>query len=36
MIVIKNDALIGHVVIVLMPHSKNSLTDSEHGKLLQG
>ena len=32
MIVIENDALIGNVVIVLIPHSKNSLTDSEHEK----
>ena len=36
MIVIKNDVLMGNVVIVLMPHSKNSLTDAEHGKVLQG
>ena len=32
MIVIANDVLIGHVVRILMAHSKNSLTDSEHGK----
>ena len=36
MIVIKSDALIGNVMIVLMPHSKifDPLTDSEHGKFL--
>ena len=34
MIAIEHDALTGNVVIVLIPHSKNSLTDSEHGKLL--
>ena len=32
MIVIANEALIGNVLIVLMPHSENSLTDSEHEK----
>ena len=34
MIVIANEALIGNMVIVLLPYSQNSLTDSEHGKLL--
>ena len=32
MIVIEHDALIGNVRIVVMAYSKNSLTDSEHGK----
>ena len=36
MIAIEHDALTGNVVIVLMPRSKNSLTDSEHGKIIAG
>ena len=34
MIVMESHSLIGNVVIVFMPHSKNSLTDSEHEKFL--